>query len=98
MSALQNKGDCKLKGGVRVGGEKYFMVNFDEEKNIMYLKKSGGGAAAALSNTGVVFASYDISKTCTTTKDGETTSTNQNGPNVNLGVQNLQDFLLNNSL
>lgn len=39
LEAIGNKGVCKNKAGIRLYNQKYYPVNFDEEKHTLYLKK-----------------------------------------------------------
>jgi hypothetical protein len=89
--ALDNNGVCSKAGGLRLNGKKFFMVNFDKDKNVMYLKTSGGGAAVAKSNLGIVIGLWSGDK-----KMGD--GTPQNAGIANLAVEKLQEFLVTNNL
>ena len=39
LEALNNKGVCKNKAGIRLYNQKYYTVRFDEESKTLYLKK-----------------------------------------------------------
>jgi hypothetical protein len=95
VNVFENKGRSTAKGGVRINGEKYFVVSFDEENNIVYLKKSGGGAAVAKSNLGFVIGTFSSSKKLKNFHDNEEP---QNPGMTNRVVEELQKFLVNNNL
>jgi hypothetical protein len=52
--AFDNNGVSSMKGGIRIHKEKYFIVSYDSDRQVLYLKKNGGGAAIAKSNLGFV--------------------------------------------
>lgn len=93
--AFDNKGATNNKGGVRLNGEKYYIVSFDEDRNVMYLKKNGGGAAVAKSNLGFVISTFN-SKSLLKDKSG--TEAPQNPGVTNSSVESLQTFLTANNL
>jgi hypothetical protein len=93
--AFNNGGKTTKKGGIRIVGEKYFVVSFDGERNIMYLKRNGGGAAVAKSNLALVIATFS-SKLKLKNKDG--VETPQNPGAINQAVETLQKFLIDNNL
>ena len=93
--AFDNNGVSSMRGGIRINKEKYFIVSYDSERQVLYLKKNGGGAAIAKSNLGFVtgtFAAYLKSKNY----DG--VDQPQNPGLVNFAVEELQKFLTENSL
>ena len=92
--AFNNAGNTKKKGGLRINNEKYFMVSFDGERNVMYLKKNGGGACVARSGSGYVIGTFNTSKKCKT----DNKETNQNPGQCNFVTEKLQEFLVSNSL
>jgi len=87
-----------LRGGVRVNGTKYFVTNFDADKNVMYLKSGIGGAAVGKSLTGLAFASFNKNLNLTESKGEEVSTVPQNAGVLNLGVEKLQEFLVTNNL
>ena len=95
LDAFTNKGLPTKKGGVRINHEKYFPVLFDEERGVLYLKKSGGGAAVALSNLAFVIGTFS-SKLKLTNLNGVVEP--QNPGYTNRVVEELQTFLKENSL
>ena len=62
VDAFNNNRDCKKVGGIRLSKEKFYMVNFDSDKKVMYLKKQGGGACIAKSNMAFVIGVFSSSK------------------------------------
>ena len=92
--AFNNQGTTKKQGGLRINKEKYFMVNFDGEKNVMYLKKSGGGACVAKSGLGYVIGTFNTSKNVTI--NGHPSA--QSPGTCNLVCEKLQEFLVSNNL
>jgi profilin len=93
--AFANNGFTNLPGGIRINNEKYFSVNFDSERNVLYLKKSGGGAAVAKSNLGFVIATFSSSLK---TRNYHGAEEPQNPGLVNKAVEDLQKFLVENNL
>ena len=92
--AFDNEGTTSRKGGLRINSEKYFMVNFDGERNVMYLKKNGGGACIAKSGLAYVIGTFNGSMKCGVAgKDIP-----QNPGTTNLVCEKLQEFLTTNSL
>ena len=89
VDAFSNNGDCKKVGGIRLGGEKFYMVNFDSEKNVMYLKKQGGGACIAKSKLAFVVGVFATSKKMKF--DGK--EENQNPGMCNKVVEELAEYL-----
>jgi profilin len=92
--AFENAGTTSRRGGLRINKEKYFMVNFDAERNVMYLKKNGGGACVAKSGLAYVIGTFNSSlKVNVAGKD------QPQGPGTsNLVTEKLQEFLVTNSL
>ena len=96
-NAFDNNGTCTAKGGIRIHKEKFFVVSYDADKKVMYLKKNGGGAAIAKSGQAFAIGVFNTSKKITV-KGTATTEQNQNPGVTNLGVEKLQEFLLTNNL
>ncbi len=92
--AFENQGTTKKRGGLRINKEKYFMVNFDSERNVMYLKKNGGGACIAKSGLAYVIGTFNTSMKSKV--DGK--DINQNPGSCNLVSEKLQEFLVSNNL
>ena len=63
--AFAHNGDCTKDGGIRLNGVKYFMINFDNDKKTMYLKRQGGGAVIALTNMSYVIGTFNTEKMMT---------------------------------
>jgi profilin len=95
VDAFNNNGKTYKKGGVRINGEKYYSVNFDSETQILYLKKSGGGAAIAKSNLGFVIGTFNTTHKL---KNFNGADEPQNPGITNRVVEELQKFLLANNL
>ena len=95
LSVFSSKGKTNPTGGIRINGVKYYLTNFDDEKNIVYLKSSGGGAAVAKSNLGFVVGTFDSSKKLTNFSGAQEP---QNVGYCNRAVEELQAFLLANNL
>ncbi len=95
VDVFNNKGVSKAAGGIRINGEKYFVVSYDEDKNIVYLKKSGGGAAVARSNLAFAIGTF---KSSTKLKNFHGTEEPQNPGMTNRVVEELQAFLTSNNL
>jgi hypothetical protein len=93
--AFNNKGSTSIKGGIRINGEKYYPVSYDEDVNILYLKKNGGGAAIAKSGLGFVVGTFASSKKLKNLSGNEEP---QNPGMTNRVVEELQKFLLANNL
>jgi profilin len=92
--AFNNNGQTNKAGGLRINNEKYYMVSFDGEKNVMYLKKNGGGACVAKSNLGYVIGTFNSSKKFTLNGKENV----QNPGICNLVTEKLQEFLVSNNL
>jgi len=95
LDAFNNAGKTSKKGGLRIHKEKYYPVSYDADTQVMYLKKSGGGAAVGKSNLGFVIGTFN-SKLKSKAFNG--TSEPQNPGLVNKGVLDLQAFLKANNL
>jgi len=92
--SFENQGTTSRKGGLRINKEKYFMVSFDADRNVMYLKKNGGGACVAKSNLAYVVGTFNSSlKANVGGKDLP-----QNPGTTNLVCEKLQAFLIENNL
>ncbi len=92
---FNNNGISKSLGGIRINGEKYFVVNYDQDKSILYLKKSGGGAAVAKSNLAFAIGIFSSSKKL---KNFHGADEPQNPGMTNRVVEELQAFLTANNL
>ena len=95
LDAFNNNGVATRKGGIRLNNEKYFIVSYDEERNVLYLKKSGGGAAIAKSNLAFVIGTFSNKLKAIGYNGAEEP---QNPGLTNGAVESLQKFLLENSL
>jgi hypothetical protein len=93
--AFNNNGVSKAVGGIRLNGEKYFIVSYDSDRNILYLKKAGGGAAIAKSNLGFAIGTFSSSKKLTNFHGQQEP---QNPGMTNRVVEELQAFLTANNL
>jgi profilin len=98
--SFENEGVTKRKGGLRINKEKYFMVNFDADKQTMYLKKNGGGACVAKSNLAYIIGTFNTSLKATV--GGHGGSGGKTAPqapgNTNFVCEKLQTFLKDNNL
>lgn len=65
VHAVNNLGASLTRAGLRFNNEKYFLVGMPDG-DFIYLKKQGGGACVAKTNTGIIFASWHESKETTT--------------------------------
>lgn len=92
-STFDNNGVAP-KTGVRINGEKYFVVNFDADRSLLYLKKNGGGASVARTGQAYVIGVFNSSKQVTVNG----TESPQNPGVTNLVVERLQTFLTENNL
>lgn len=95
LDAFNNKGATSKAGGIRIAKEKYFIVSFDSERGVMYLKKSGGGACVAKSNLGFVIGTFASKLKA---KNFHGTEEPQNPGLTNRACEELQKFLLENNL
>jgi hypothetical protein len=95
LDAFNNKGNTNLAGGIRINKEKYFAVSMDSERNVLYLKKSGGGACVAKSNLAFVIGTWN-SKLKEVNYNG--VHTPQNPGDANKACESLQEFLTSNNL
>jgi hypothetical protein len=95
VDAFNNKGVCSKKGGIRINKEKYYVASSDDDKNVLYLKKNGGGAAVAKSGLAFIIGIY-ASKNKLKNYNG--IEEPQSPGMTNRVVENLQSFLLENSL
>jgi len=96
LSAFNSQtGNTSNAGGIRIHKEKYFTVNKDNDRNVLYLKKSGGGAVVAKSNLAFVIATY-ASKLKEKNYNG--VETPQNPGDCNRAAESLQQFLVDNNL
>ena len=90
QDAFNNGGDCKKVGGIRLNKEKFYMVNFDADKKVMYLKKQGGGACIAKSNMAYIIGVFATAKKMKFDEKEE----NQNPGMCNKVVEELQEYLI----
>ncbi len=93
--AFNNNGECTKKGGVRLNNEKYYIVSYDLDKNVLYLKKNGGGACVAKSNLAFVISTFDSKFKCRNHKGQEEP---QHVGLINRATEELQKFLIENNL
>ena len=93
--SFERQGQVVAKGGIKINGEKYYGVSFNADMNIWYLKKSGGGAAVAKSNLGFVIGIFSQAKKLVNFHGKQES---QSPGSCNVAVENLQKFLLENSL
>lgn len=95
LDAFNNQGHTAKIGGVRINKEKYFVVSFDGDRGVMYLRKLGGGACVARSNTAFVIGTFMSSnKMIGLNREQQP----QNPGMVNQACEALQEFLLGNNL
>jgi len=94
LQAFNNNGVCSNIGGIRIQQEKYFAVSFDSDRNVMYLKKNGGGACVGKSGLAFVIGTYNVGKKAI--RDG--VEAPQNPGYCNLCCESLVDFLVSNNL
>jgi hypothetical protein len=96
LSAFNSQtGNTSNAGGIRIHKEKYFAVSKDNDRNVLYLKKSGGGAVVAKSNLAFVIATYSSQLK---EKNYNGVETSQNPGDLNRAAESLQQFLLDNNL
>lgn len=95
LDAFNNSGITSKKGGIRINNEKYFSVSFDGERGVLYLKKSGGGAAVAKSNLAFVISTFSSKSKL---RNFNNVDEPQNPGMTNRVVEELQKFLQENSL
>jgi hypothetical protein len=88
-------GNCSNAGGIRIHNEKYFTVSKDNDRKVLYLKKSGGGACVAKSNLAFAIGTYSSKLK---EKNYAGTETPQNPGDCNRACESLQEFLITNSL
>ena len=69
LEALNNEGIVSTPAGIWISGEKYYLIIFDSDRSVMYLKKHEGGACVAWSNTAIVFGSWTNGLTTTGPKE-----------------------------
>lgn len=97
-NAFENEGSTNNVGGLRLNGEKFFLVSFNKDKQVAYLKKNGGGAAVSKSGQAFVIGTFSTAKKVTITFNGANSEVNQNPGLTNTGVEKLQEFLVANNL
>jgi hypothetical protein len=93
--AFNNGGVSKAVGGIRINKEKYFVVSYDADKSILYLKKAGGGAAIGKSNLAFAIGIFNSSKKL---KNFHGADEPQNPGMTNRVVEELLSFLTSNNL
>ena len=69
FEAIDNEGVVSSPAGIRISGDKYYLVVHDAERSVMYLKKHEGGACVAWSNNAVIFGSWQGALTTTGAKE-----------------------------
>ncbi len=82
--------------GLRLNREKYFLIHHYVDKNILYLKKTGGGACIARSGQCFIISTYSDGKVMT--KRGSEEMSPQDFGMVIRGCVRLQGLLLENGL
>ena len=95
LDAFQNNGICTMKGGVRIKKIKYFVFSYDSDRQVLYLKRSGGGATVAKSGQAFVIGTYS---TTLKLRDFSGNTVAQNQGMTDVAVEALQQFLLENDL
>ena len=95
IDAFENKGLTKKAGGIRINGVKYLGVNFDEARNVFYLKKQGGGACVAKCTQCYVIGTFS-GQLKSVSFSGVTEP--QNVGLVNKAVEDLQEYFVGNGL
>lgn len=88
--AFAHNGDCTLPGGIRMGKEKFYMVNFNNDDKIMYLKKQGGGACVAMTAKAYVIGIFNTTLMMTNSTGAKE---NQNCGMCNTVVEGLATYL-----
>lgn len=96
--AFANYGVSRKKGGIRLNQEKYYVISFDGDRSVMYLKKKGGGACVARSDLAFIIATYDSHKKATVKDYANEVAVPQNVGQTNKSCESLQAFLLDNNL
>jgi len=88
---FENHGATSRPGGIRINNEKYFIVAYDPERSVLYLRKQNGGACVAKSNTAYVIGTFSASLKMNDSSRGQI---QQNPGAINLACESLQEFLL----
>ena len=88
--AFCNNGDTKKLGGIRINKDKFYMTSFDNERKVMYLKKSGGGGCIALTGKAYIIGVFETKNKMK--RDG--VEENQNPGYCNKVVEELQAYFL----
>ena len=57
-----NTGKVTNPAGLRLNGQKFFIVVYDKDSSTMYLKKEKGGACAVKTNKTIVIGTFDQSQ------------------------------------
>lgn len=94
-NAFQSAGRNLQRGGIRIHHEKYYVISFDEENQLMYLRKQNGGACVAKSNNAYVVGTFSEARTITNL---EKNPIPQSPGATNRSVQALQRLLLDNNV
>ena len=96
--AFANNGVTRKTGGIRLNREKYYVISFDSDRQVLYLKKQGGGACVAKSTFAFVIATYDCSKQSIVKACADEILVSQSVGQTNKSCESLQAFLLDNNL
>lgn len=94
-NAYDREGRCSLPGGIRINREKYFVVSYDRDRGVMYLRKKNGGACVARSNRCFVIGTFSSALMMT---DFHGDQVPQNPGATNRACESLQTFLRDNNL
>lgn len=58
INIFKNKGQVPNPPGIFLNGDKYMLVDFDEDTKVCYLSKPNGGACLALTNKCVIVGTW----------------------------------------
>ena len=95
LNTFNSNGQCTLPGGVRLNNEKYFVVSFDGNAGLLYLKKAGGGACVARTGQAFVIGTFSTAKKLTNFNGVQEP---QNAGFTNRACEGLQNILANLNL
>lgn len=92
LETFKNFGVPPMPVGIRINGEKFLTVNFDSSKQMLYLKKTSGGAAVGKTKTGFVIRVFSSNR------KGYNGQDETHEPFTSKSLEDIQKYLIEKNL
>jgi hypothetical protein len=92
IDTFNNSGVSSSPVGIRINGEKFLPVNFESSKQMLYLKKTSGGAAVVKTKTGFVIRVFSSNR------NGYNGQDDTHEPFTSKSLEEIHKYLVENNL